>query len=211
MKVAVVYVFPNLKLPVYEPLARRFARSYLDHPPGEHDHELHVMANLAPLNERQQKVFNPLPARHHTHNNYGKDVGAFMLAAATIPCDLMLCFGAHIHFHRAGWLDRIIDVYLKIGPGLYGCWGFMAPAPHIRTTAFWLPPQLLASYPNPVDNPNRYHFEHGNKTSILQWARTNDFPIAMVGWDMVGLYPKFKCLTHAESLMWDQHLDRLPR
>jgi hypothetical protein len=142
------------------------------------------------------------------HNNYAKDIGAFILAAASLDCDLMVCLGSPVHFHKVGWLDRIADIYLQLGPGLYGPWGFHSPAPHIRTTAFWLPPALLLSYPHPVDNEHRYDFEHGAQRSLLQWTLRNELPVAMVTNTKVGVYPEFFHVPLYDCLLRDQHVDR---
>jgi hypothetical protein len=209
MRVSVCYVFPNLNLPLYEPYARRFVQSYLDHPPGQFDHQLHVIVNGAPANDRQKKMFSVLPFTFHNHNNHGKDIGAFMLAAHTVPCDLLVCLGAPVHFRRAGWLDRIVQVYLENGPGLYGCWGFHQPVPHIRTTAFWLPPQFLTEYPHPVDTPHRYNFEHGREDSILQWTRKNDYPVIMATWTRAFPDSQFTHAANGDCLLLDQHTDEM--
>lgn len=208
MKICICYVFPNLNPGLYEPMARRFVRSYQEHPPGETPHDIVVVSNGSLIGPRQRTVFDPLPVQFTDHNNYGKDIGAFMSVAIGNQSDLLVCFGSHIYFHRAGWLDRMVDAYLDIGPGLYGCWGFFEPSPHIRTTAFWLPPELLSAYPWPIDNSHRYNFEHGPKQSILQWTLHNGLPVTMVGWNRSYIYPEFTHLSEADSLMWDQHIDR---
>lgn len=209
MKTVLCYVFPNLNPVLYEPMARRFVRSYQEFPPGETEHDLVVVSNGSPITRPQRRIFEPLPAQFRDHNNYGKDIGAFMSVAIESPADLLVCFGSHINFHRAGWLDRMLNAYLDLGPGLYGCWGFHEPAPHIRTTSFWLPPELLSAYPWPVDNPHRYNFEHGPTQSILRWTQQNGLPVVMVGWSRSYIFPEFTHLSEAESLMWDQHIDRV--
>lgn len=206
MRIAIVYVLPSVLLDTYVPLGLRFAKSYMDNPPGKYPHELHVVINGPEPSPKLLGIFNPLPVKFHQHNNFAKDLGAYMLAAAKVKSDLMLCLGSHTHFPRGGWLDRIMDVYMKLGPGLYGCWGFQSPSPHIRTTAFWLPPELLESYPH-LNNDTRYEFEHGKEKSILRWALDNGLPVAMVGWTRVGVYPKFHDSPSGENLMLDQHCD----
>lgn len=208
MKVRIVYVFPNISLRVYEPLAKRFVKSYQEYPPGEYPHELVVVANAFPVDNRQKNLFSPLPIRFENHNNYAKDIGAFYLMSLEGGCDLQICLGANVHFHRVGWLDRIIEVYLQLGPGLYGCWGFSAPSPHIRTTAFWMPPELLAAYPHPVTDRHRYSFEHGINSSILAWAQKCQFPAYVVGWTKIWTPDHFDETPNEEYLLLDQWCDR---
>lgn len=205
VKVALVYVFPNLKRGTYEPMARRFCESYQEFPPGETGHSLHVAVNGGPLDDRQCKLFNPLPVEFHQHDNSGRDIGAYVKLSKSIPCDLMVCLGSPIHFWRAGWLDRMLDVYLSVGPGLYGPWGFRQPFLHLRTTAFWLPPELLSSYPHPVDDQHRYEFERGQQLSITAWTQQNGLPVSVVGWRSVLACPDFEPLPDRELLMLDQH------
>jgi hypothetical protein len=209
VKVELVYIFPNLKSALYEPLARRFVRSYMEFPPGEHAHQLTVVVNGSPPNDRQKQLFEPLPVIFRDHNNYGKDIGAYFSVASDTDADLLICLGAPLHFHKPGWLDRIVDVYMQGGPGLYGCWGFDQPNPHIRTTAFWLPPLLLAGYPHSLDNNHRYQFEHGSKTSILQWTLKCGFPVFMVTWSEVKNHTGFIHVPLEDCLMIDQHADRM--
>lgn len=207
MKVALCYVCPTVLLDTYVPLALRFVQSYMDHPPGTFPHDLHVVTNGPEPSAKLKGIFNPLPVAFHEHNNYAKDLGAYMLAAATIPCDLLICLGSHTHFPRGGWLDRLMDVYMKLGPGLYGFWGFHAPADHIRTTAFGCPPELLSSYPH-LTNETRYDFEHSKDKSILRWALDNGLPVAMVSWKRVGIFPDFFDVPSGENLVLDQHADK---
>jgi hypothetical protein len=212
MTIAVVYCFPNVNLPKYVPLAKRFVESYLDYPPGLTDHDLHVVVNYGPAAKSHRKIFEPLQVTWHSHNNYGKDIGAYVATALETECDLMVCFGAPIHFRRAGWLDRITEVYLQEGPGLYGPWGFMQPAPHIRTTVFWLAPELLTTYPHPLDTDHRYGFEYGPKTSILRWTFDNGFPVIQVSWSKYAHYQKDGGFYHVpaeDCLVFDQHTDKL--
>lgn len=207
MKVALCYVCPTVLLDQYVPLAIRFVQSYMDNPPGKFPHDIHIVFNGPEPSPKLRGIFNPLPVTFHQHNNFAKDLGAYMLAAATIPCDLMLCLGSHTHFPKGGWLDRLMEVYLKLGPGLYGFWGFNCPADHIRTTAFACPPELLVSYPY-LTNETRYDFEHSKDKSILRWALDSGLSAAIVSWKRVGVFPDFFHVPSGENLMLDQHCDR---
>lgn len=204
VRTAIVYINPAINAPVYDPLARRFVSTYMDHPPGESDHTLHVIVNGMEPTEYHRRLFEPLPCHLHFGSNIGKDIGAFIHAAATIPCDLLVCFGAHVHFHRAGWLDRMVDVFLEDGPALYGPWGVPYPAgDHIRTTAFWLPPELLNQYPFAVGDPQRYAFERGDN-SLTSWVLRMGYPAIAVTWSGAYPYGQWQVISREDSLVLDQ-------
>lgn len=192
--------------PVYAPLARRFVDSYMEHPPGQWDHELHVAINGGiEIGDWCRHLFKPLDPQFFRHNNYGKDIGAYQAAADLIDCDLMVCLGAPIHFHKPGWLDRIITSFLENGPAVYSPWGFHQPRPHLRTTAFWCPPEFLNAYPTRVGDRERYQFEHG-ADSITLWSQKQGYEPMQVTWR--GVYPMdgWHHVTRDESLIIDQHM-----
>lgn len=187
-------------------MARRFVESYMEHPPGVEDHEIHVAINGGvDIGEWCRKLFSPLPCRFFKHNNYGKDIGAYQTAADILECDLLVCLGAPIHFHKPGWLDRLVMAYQENGPAVYSPWGFHSPRPHLRTTAFWLPPELLNSYPRRVSDQERYGFEHGGD-SITLWSQQLGFEPLQVTWRGVYSMDAWHPTTRDESLMVDQHM-----
>lgn len=197
-----------MNIRVYEPLARRFADSYRMFSPGSEPHEVCVIGNGGPVTAPQRHLFDGLPVSFHQHDNRGRDLGAFQLAAETIPCDLMVCFGSPIHFWRAGWLDRIVDVFLREGPAMFGPWGFYQPAPHLRTTCFWLPPELLRAYPFWIGDHLRYEAEHG-KNSLTAFTRNSGFPTIQVTWSKVLDGGNWENVTREDSLFLDQHCDKM--
>lgn len=208
MNIAIVYVFPNLNYRVYEPMAQRFVRTYIEHPPGQADHELYVAVNGAgPITLRQEQLFSPLVPKFFYHDNSGKDIGAYQAASKTISCDLLICLGAPLRCNKNGWLDRIVEVYEDHGPGLYGPYCFSSPRPHVRTTCFWLPPQLLASYPRTVSNGYRYEFEHGSN-SIADWSMKQGFPVIQVAWSEAMALAHCKHVEPEDCLFLDQHYER---
>ena len=206
MKIALIYIHPCTMAAVYVPMARRFVESYMENPPGECDHELHVCINGGiQMGDWSKHLFRPLAPRFFQHNNYGKDIGAYQLAADLIDCDLMVCLGAPLHFHRAGWLDRILLAYLENGPAMYGAWGFHSPRPHLRTTAFWCPPEFLNAYPNKVSNQDRYQFEHG-ADSLTLWSQKQGYEPLQVTWRGTYHMENWHATDVHESLFIDQHM-----
>lgn len=208
MRIGLCYIFPMVNIGVYGPLAKRFVGSYFAHPPGDTPHEIHILVNGSAIGPVQRKIFDALPCHFHSYSNFGKDIGAFQRAGVEIPCDLLLCFGAPVHFRQAGWLDVIANAYVQNGPALYGAWAFHQPAFHIRTTAFWLPPDLLNAYPYQIGDGQRYEFEHG-ANSITRFAIDNGFGALQLTWS--GVFPPagWHHTENAESLLLDQHTDRM--
>jgi hypothetical protein len=206
LRICLIYVFPTAFAATYVPMAKRFIRSYLQNPPGEADHEIHVAINGGrEIGDWCQQLFFPLPCKFFQHNNVGKDIGAFQTAADLIECDLMICMGSPVHFHKPGWLDQIVRAYEEYGPTVWGAWGFQAPRPHLRTTCFWLPPELLNSYPRRIDDSNRYEFEHG-ASSIALWAKSVGFQPLMLTWKGVYQMEAWDNISREDSLFVDQHL-----
>lgn len=207
MEVVIAYVFPQVGVHQYAPLAQRFVRSYMENPPGTAAHKIKVVVNGGTPGPYHEKLFNPLPCDFISHNNVGRDIGAFQVAASVFPCDLLVCFGSHIYFAQPNWLDFIIKTYEDNGPAIYGNYAFHQPSPHIRTTNFWLSPQLLRSYPRMVTDDARYEFEHGT-TSIVRHVINMGFPAYQLTW--TGLYPitEWHHISLAEAIFFDQHTDR---
>ena len=206
MNVAVVYCCPTAESYTYLPFAKRFASTWLLHPPG-FDHSFYIFVNGLDWPKSFRSEFAAIPHHYEFNDNVGWDIGAFQRAAAVIPCDLLVCLGAHICFNHDNWLKAIVDAYAEHGPGLYGPWGALYPTVHVRTTAFWCPPELLMSYPFFVqsDRLSRYGFEHG-KESFTQWTRDAGFPVLMLTtkgcfgiekWDEMSPTPE-------ESIMLDK-------
>jgi len=206
MNIKVCYVYPALDPGTYRPMAERFVQTYMEFPPGAADHEIIVLINGGHPNNQPiyDRLFSPLAVQYLYHDNTGKDIGAFAAAASQLKCDLMVCLGAPIHFLRAGWLDRIVMVYEDNGPGLYGGWGFHQPTAHIRTTAFWLPPEILSAYPYVIHDGNRYEFEHGG-ASILQFVKSLGMEGHMVTMDGCYPEPNWHHVERSRVLMLDQH------
>lgn len=208
MVVAICYVMPRILLRKYIPAARQFVSSYQQHPPGGTPHDLYVIINGDQPNKDDERLFKPLPVKFLSHDNFGKDIGAFQMAARTVQADLIVFCGSHVHFRRGGWLDIMVNAFERNGPGIYGAYAFHQPAIHIRTTCFWMPPDLLNLYPFAVDNGRRYEFEHG-ATGIAKWTIESGFTAWMVTWTGTFAPNDWRHVENQEALILDQHSDRI--
>lgn len=181
MKIAIVYVYapsseatPGGKQCDY--YLERFIDSYHRNPPGT-KHETVIVLNGTGTTVELSCMFSSFPkCCFLEHDNSGYDIGAFQFAARTFPCDMMVFFGASTFYLRPSWLARMESVYKKYGIAQYGAMGSGAEPsynvwPHIRTTAFWMPPQLMNEYPKRVISASdRHPFEHGNNC-LTEWLR----------------------------------------
>lgn len=185
-KVIMVYVFCLVESK-YEDKARRFVESYLKFP-GLYPHQLWVVCNGAPANSLVRDIFKDVPCLFIEWDDSGWDIGSYKAVASVImdckiPCDFMICCGGDTHFRRAGWLKRMAEAWEKHGPGLYGASASYEQRPHIQTTSFCCPPELIHSYPYPlITKEDRYNFEWG-RNSILTRAERRGLPCLMVTWD----------------------------
>lgn len=210
MKIAVVYVYPQIDPRKHFGLAMRFAQTYAWSQPGE-PHELHVMCNGGNPRTNNLSAFDSIQPQpfYHDYDNQGWDIGSFQWAAENIPCDLMVCLGCYCHFHRPHWLYAMAEAYRHNGPALYGCWAYLSPNWHVRTTAFWFPPQLLNCYPHLIGSSrtSRYDFEHG-ANSFTRFTLSVGLECLMV--TTHGVFPFRDWQDHApgpeESLLLDQHV-----
>ena len=190
-------------------MARRFVNSYIQHPPGVVDHEIYVVINGDNPNKDDERLFSKIGVKFLSHDNSGKDIGAFQMAARSVPCDLMVFIGAQVHFRRAGWLDLMVSSYERKGPGVYGAYAFHEPFLHIRTTCFWMPPDLLNLYPLMIHNGLRYEFEHGPKNGLARWAIDSGFNSWLVTWTGIFQPSDWRHVENHEALVLDQHSDRI--
>lgn len=209
MVVSVIYILPQINQKLYHPMAVRFKNAYMENPPGEADHELYVCSNGGRITPQQERLFDPLVPTFIQHNNVGRDIGAYVMAAQTIPCDFLFCIGAHARPCKAGWLDRFVRALEDNGPGVFGPWAFAVPEVHIRTTVFAITPELLNAYPTRIDDSNRYQFEH-SRNSITLWCLKQGFQAMQV--TAAGVFPasQFHHTEKDECLFEDRHSDSLP-
>lgn len=165
--------------------AGRFASTYHEHPPGA-PHDTLVICQGGALKTEVALLFAEMNARFFVRkNDPGYDVTAYLDAAAG-PCagyDIMLCAGESVYFWREGWLRRLVEVWERLGPGLYGPLASNALAPHLNTTCFCCAPAMLRRWPErPRNKKERYEWEHGRK-SFWRFVQGMGYPVRLVTWD----------------------------
>ena len=172
----------------YAEYAKRFVQSYNKFSPGA-DHMTFIVENRGRIAEAERHLFEGLPnLQFFQHDNSGYDIGAFQHAARDIKCDLMVFFGSSTYLNGDGWLGRMKDSFLKHGNAQYGTMGNRGNLnvkvwPHIRTTAFWMSPDLMNSYPKIVTkNEERHPFEHG-QGCLTDWVAKCGLKSWVVNWN----------------------------
>jgi hypothetical protein len=184
-----VHVLNNAE---YDGLSRNFVSSYAKFPPGA-DHETLVVFNNGEPTDEDRARFSPLPkCRFLNWNNSGQDIGGFIAASQIITSDCAVYFGCTSYLQRAGWLERMLTVWAKYGPGFYGSLGTYEVSPHINTTGFWCAPEMLRKYPHRVNvKKERYAFEHGDRALWLLVAKSG-FPALLATWDGEYSWPDWR-------------------
>jgi len=164
--------------------AARFVGTYLQFPPGV-EHETVIVCNGGPLKLGTQLLFSPIPCTFFPRSNNGWDIGGYIEAAKKFECDMLVCLGESVYFHREGWLKKLADAWQRYGPGMYGPFASYNVRAHLQTTAFCCAPKHLQDYSQPVRTKrDRYQFEHGE---YALWRRLalNRTPTNLVTWDGV--------------------------
>lgn len=194
MKIAVVYVYAVVAGAKYDDYAFRFLQCYQAYPPGM-DHDTVIMLNRVKASSELTCIFSSMPnVTFIEHDNSGYDIGAFQHAALVYPCDMMVFFGASTYFNRPHWLIRMASVFQHNGNAQYGAMGNQGDVPvgvwpHIRTTAFWMNPQLMNACPMRVTRPEQRHpFEHGPQC-FTSWVTGQGLRSWVVTWGKELLWP----------------------
>jgi hypothetical protein len=189
-QVAVVFVYPVFGKH-HDDFARLFAEDYQKYPAG-YEHTLYVVSNGGPPTVRMKEVLTGIPCQFLEHDDSGWDIGAYQKAVEVISCDLVVLLGGTVYFEKPNWLHRMVEAYLKHGPHLYGAFACRQPKIHIRTTGFWMPPELLRRYPHRITTvEERYHFEW-NKYNFTQWVVDSGRKAILATWS-----------TEIESKDWE--------
>lgn len=168
--------------PLFVHHAQQFVETYQQFNPGS-KHRLLVICNGGPLVPKMKEHFYGLPCEFFDRTNDGGwDVSAYQDVAKTRECDLLVCFGESVRFHRSGWLERLVDCANEFGEGMYGCLSSFAISPHLNTTAFAVTPRYLNEYPAVRNKAARYNFEHG-AGAMWRRIRASGGATRLVTWD----------------------------
>jgi hypothetical protein len=188
MTPVLLYILPTPNHgPQHMQFARRFFLTYLNHRPTI-DHALYVVSNGGSPSAEAMALFSQINtfAGFIEHDDSGLDCGGHIAASKSPQIDgaeMIVCFGGPSYFQRSGWLERMVEVWQRHGPGMYGSFASYESLPHLNTCGYWLAPWMLASYPLPVvTRAQRYQFEHGYNALWLMVHQLG-YPVLHVTWD----------------------------
>lgn len=216
MKVALVYPYIVPKADLYREDVRRFVRRFQAFPPDSPHSLVVTICNGVKIENEDVFILNELPVRNTVeYHGAGWDIGAHQHVANSLPSDfdfVVFC-SSQVHFHRAGWLKRMVEAREQFGPGLYGAMASHENRPHLRTCLFGCDPADLRAYPWMVNSKETsLEFESG-KTGFWTWIRANGRKEVLVAWD--GFYDDpdqwrkpdniFRRGDQSNCLVWDRH------
>lgn len=180
-KVCVAYTVVS-QGPISDTFASRFVATFHEYSPGV-ECDLLIVCNGGAIPLSLSLIFAPLRARiFQRPNTPGFDLDGYRDAAIGPAKDyeMIVCLGETVYFHREGWLKRLVDVWTKYGPGMYGPYASNLVRPHLNTTAFCTSPLLLQRCP--ISTHDRYQWEHG-ANSFWRWVASHGMPVRLVTWD----------------------------
>lgn len=217
MKVALIYPYVVPKADEYRPDLRRFVDTFLAFLPGG-EFDLFICpcngTHLASTDDHD--ILEPLSYNYGpAYYGEGRDIGCHQFAANWLDpkYDFAVFCSSQVHFHRAGWLARMIEAREKLGPSLYGAMGsYEQKRPHIRTCFYGCDPKHLRDYPEVVNSRVKslqFESQPNNFQGFLERQGMTGY---MVAWD--GIYgPKdyrtppnvFRRGDQSNCLVWDRH------
>jgi hypothetical protein len=179
--VIVVYIAVQSN-PLFVHYATQFVKTYREFEGGP-KHALCVVCNGGHLAPKMKAIFDGIECHFLVRpQDEGWDISAYQEASRTFCVDLMVCFGESVRFHRAGWLNRLVDSASEYGEGMYGCLSSHAIRAHLNTTAFAVTPRFLKQYPAVRNKAERYNFEHG-ETAMWRGIVAGGGEARLVTWD----------------------------
>lgn len=159
------------------------------------DHVTTIVCNGSEPDCDAKGLFSILPnLQFMRHDNSGKDIGAFISACKQSTADMIVFFGASTYFKREGWLLRMASAFNQFGMAQYGTMGNRGSSnvlPHLRTTGFWMAPELLNSYPHHISSEERYAFEHYGEKCFTQWVTDLGLKNYVITWDGAYLWEEW--------------------
>lgn len=138
----------------------RFRLTFDFHPPS-YPCEIMVVCNGGPL-PTEDALWMRQEWKCYPRKNEGADLGAYFDVVRTFDCDMLVCFGESVFFHRKDWLVPLVKAWEKEPYGMYGCYASNLVTKHLNTTAFAIDPRLLKHCGVPKNREERHAWEHGH-------------------------------------------------
>lgn len=152
------------------------------------------------------------------YSGRGADIGAHQQAAFQCDDEVMVCLSTRVHFHRAGWLKRLMDCWDEFGPGLYGTAATREPGRLcLRTHCYMMGSYDFQRYPHVINSRPRGHFfEWGYRNpdgSLTDWYQSLGGMTRVVYWDScsdvewLAQDNIFRRGDQSNLLVWDRHTE----
>jgi len=186
MRIAIVYIYPLDGQDHHGVQAARFIDSYRRNPPGMEHHTV-IVCNGGKACVETERKFSFLPnVQLIEHDDRGMDIGGFLTASRLVKADLMVYFGGNTYFRKPEWMVPVVRSWFRKGDTLFGASGHPGGQahiwPHIRTTGFWMRPELFTQYcPDGIGNERRYELEHG-ESCLTNWFKNKGMTPWVVSW-----------------------------
>jgi len=192
MTIALMYLWPLDVRAQFRKCARKWAASYLAHPPGV-SHEVLICMSNGSVRAADEALFNGIPHRTCRYQDGGWDIGAYQSVARECDSDMLVLTNTRTNFWKDGWLLPFVKAFERFGPnGLYGATGsyerfppnpILFPNPHIRTACFAVNPKQFRKFPYIVDSREKgFRFESGD-WNLCDWYADHGWPVKMVAAD----------------------------
>jgi len=204
--------------------ARRFASTYKQFP-AEADHELVVVFLRGHPSDVDRSIWDGIPCRFIHYNPSPEHEWAWAMQHALYddPCDFMVHFVSRAHFHRPGWLRRVVDERMNHGDGLYGSMAAYGgcplkthpePNPHLRGTMWAWDRETINLFPHRVlTMEDDYRLECGEWNLSLYYEAIGK-PSMLVTFDGCYARPDWDkpentfCNGDQSNLLhWDRHTE----
>lgn len=228
--VKIVYPLPRDTEEVsktFWPFAQRFVDTYKKFPPG-HPHLLTVVVNKGAVNGEIIELFFGLPVEFIVYDGDGMDLGSQQLVAQK-ENHFQVNMTSRMYFHRAGWLERLVQVRDTYGPGLYGMSAsYEGGKLHVCTRGFCYDSKDFREYPTEITSRDQGVFFECGEGCLLEWYQARKQPYGIVTWDSAFVAGKcrhcnerptssfdvymlskngFRDGAQQQMLCWDKHSD----
>jgi len=221
MKIALVYPIPCDALEVFTSDILRFARTLACNPPAQPFVLVPVLSTYRDDTAKAAwrwvvgAMGESVAHNSLAYSGQGCDIGSHQHAAHAIDADLMVCFSTRVHFHRAGWLKRIVESWEAQGKnGIGAAMASCERHPHLRTCCYWMSPELFRSYPYLVNSREKTFMFESGEWNISRWVTEMKLPVRMATWDASYSEPAWRTPPNiyrrgdqSNCLVWDRHTD----
>lgn len=152
-------------------LAREFFAS-LGNQKQREDFDYFICSSNSQISS-ELRAESPVPiAGFFLYSGRGWDIGAYIYSAKKLQnYDLVVFMNSQARFSSSSALVKIESAWKDSPAGILGMSSSFEVSPHVRTSSFAIPPQLLLGYPKRVSS--RYDacvFEH-SPVSVSSWVQ----------------------------------------